>query len=80
MTLLDLSILTVSHKCFAVIRSGVTSLYAWPDRSNFETLLVDNTGADSTTAWPDFLPGFAAVNQSGYLPARELHEVHCDIA
>jgi GT2 family glycosyltransferase len=48
---LDLSILTVSHNHFEVIRSCVTSLYALPDRSTFETLLIDNTGADPTAAW-----------------------------
>ncbi len=51
MTPLDLSILTVNHNHFEVIRSCVTSLYALPDRSTFETLLIDNTGSDPTSAW-----------------------------
>jgi GT2 family glycosyltransferase len=42
-------ILTVSHNHFEVIRSCLASLSA--HRSTFETLLIDNAGADPTAAW-----------------------------
>jgi hypothetical protein len=48
---LDLSIVVVNHNHRPLIEKCFEALFALPDRTSFEAMLIDNTCADGTAEW-----------------------------